>query len=1076
MRTLSILRTGLALVAALLLGAGCSQQSKVAGHLARAATYHQEGDLEKAKIEYLNVLRLNRTNAVAVAHLGAIFFDQGAIQQAFSFLQRSRELAPLEVENRVRLGHILLSRGETTQARDEALFVLGHQPANDEAILLLTYASKTEAEINDTRRVLAGLQQQGGWRFSHHLALANFLFRNRNVPAAETEIRKALALESKSYAAHLALANLLLSQTNLAQAGPAYRSAAELSPLRHGARIRYAEFLLQNNTNSEAGLKVLGEYLAAAPDFLAAKRLMSQVALSEGRHADALRWVEEVLRLDPIHFDSQVLRGNILLASGELSKAVEVFEKVDRTFAPSAEVKYQLALTHLLNKKIPLVVPLLEQAVKLNPDSVEAVRLRGQLELRMGDVTKAASGILPLAKKRPDDISLQLLLAECYMVMGRHDDAMQVYGAVTKRHPGSLEAWMAAGQALRVQDRNADARGVFEHVRKLAPQHLGSLYQLVELELAEKQYAKASAWVAKQSEEARRSAPSQLLEGRIYIAQGDWAKAETALRAAIAADANLTASYYLLANVFTQSKQQDKAIIQLEQLIAKNPKEDRALMLLGMLQQEKREWKSAQATYERLLAINPGFVPALNNLAVLYSEEAGQLDKAYELAQKARQLVPEDPSIADTLGWILFQQRKYSEALPLLRESAARFRQNGEILFHLGMTYYMLTQEGPARSAFEAALKSPTPFKGREEIRQRLDLLNRAGSRLTEESLLELARQHPDDPFCRMGLAEFYEAQKDPEKAARAYQAVLDSNPKAIQALSRLAVLYAGPLKDQAKALDLAKRAQAQNPDDPSLAAIYGQIAFQNNEHVLAYNLLREASAALTNRADVIHQFAWAAYSVGREGEASSAMDRVLRLNPDRATSDSATWFMAMTSGYRAGTPAGVAEAAVRASELLKAAPNHVPGLMVQGAAQMAKGDRALARQTFERVQTIYPEFFPVRKPLALLYADDPALEQTAFEMARKLRELMPKDLEIASLMGRLSFRRQDYTSALLYFQEVLASRQQDYDSHYFMGLSYAKLRQPARAKDSFQRALALGLKDPYAAEAKRQIADVQGN
>ena len=47
---------------------------------------------------------------------------------------------------------------------------------------------------------------------------------------------------------------------------------------------------------------------------------------------------------------------------------------------------------------------------------------------------------------------------------------------------------------------------------------------------------------------------------------------------------------------------------------------------------------------------------ALNNLAVLYSDDLGQLDKAYDLAKKAREVAPNDPHIADTLGWILYKE------------------------------------------------------------------------------------------------------------------------------------------------------------------------------------------------------------------------------------------------------------------------------------------------------------------------------------------------------------------------------------------------------------------------------------
>lgn len=1074
MRTKPILQAGLLVLLSLFIGTGCSQKSKVARHLTRAESYFKEGDLEKAKIEFLNVLRLDRTNALAFVRLGSIFFDQGAVQQAYPFLARSKELAPQELDNRVKLGHILLSRSEAPKAREEALAILAKQPTHDEAILLLTYSSKTEAEMNDTRQRVSQLAQQTGPRASHHLSFANFLFRGKNIPAAEAEIRKALALDPKSFAAHLALGNLMLSQTNLVQAGNEFKTAAELSPPRHMARIRYVEFVFQQNTNVAPGVKILNEYLAATPDFLSAKRLLAQVAVAEKRHEDALKQVDELLRLDPLNYDSQMLRGNVFLAMGDLPKALEAYEKIDKTFSPSPEVKFQLALVNLLDRKLPKVVPFLDQAIKLDPENPEAVRLRGQLELRMGDPAKAASGILPLAKKRPEDATLQLLLAECYLGMGRNEEAMQIYSTVTKRYPGNLEAWMAAGFAFRQQDRPAEARGVFEHIRKIAPEHLPSLYQLVEIELNEKAYAKALAWVTQQKEDARKSAPSLLLEGRIYAAQGDWAKAEAVLRKALEADANLTPAYYLLATVFTQSKQQDKAVRQLEELIAKNPKEERGLMLLGMLQHERQEYKSAQSTYERLLAINPAFVPALNNLAILCAEQLNQPERAYEFAQKARQLLPEDPSIADTLGWILFQQRKYAEALPLLKDSANKFRNNGEVLFHLGMTYYMLTQEAPARTALQAALKTTTQFKGRDEAKQRLDILNRTGVNLSENSLLELAQQHPDDPFCKMALAELYENQKNVDKAARAYQSILDTNPKAVQALNRMALLYAGPLQDKAKALDFAKRARDLAPDDPSLAATYGQMAYLNGDFVLAYNLLRESAAGLTNRADVLHQFGWAAYSVGREAEGVAAMERSMALRPEAATAESIKWFLAMTAAYR--NPTSLPDAPARAAELVKSAPTHVPGLMVIGANQMEKGDRTAAKATFEKVAGIYPEFHLVRKPLAILYAEDPATESKAYEMARKLREVMPNDLDLTSLMGRLSYRKQDFAAAALYLQQVVTARPQDMEAHYYLGLSYAKQKQAARAKESLQRALTLGLKDPLAKEARRVLGEVQAN
>ena len=73
--------------------------------------------------------------------------------------------------------------------------------------------------------------------------------------------------------------------------------------------------------------------------------------------------------------------------------------------------------------------------------------------------------------------------------------------------------------------------------------------------------------------------------------------------------------------------------------------------MLALVYEQMNDYLKARDAYEKVLAIKPDSVVALNNLAYLNAEHLNNLDKAYELAIKARQLTPEDPSIADTFGW-----------------------------------------------------------------------------------------------------------------------------------------------------------------------------------------------------------------------------------------------------------------------------------------------------------------------------------------------------------------------------------------------------------------------------------------
>src|SRR5207245_5783401 len=175
-----------------------------------------------------------------------------------------------------------------------------------------------------------------------------------------------------------------------------------------------------------------------------------------------------------------------------------------------------------------------------------------------------------------------------------------------------------------------------------------------------------------------------------------------------------------------------------------------------------------RATYEKLLAANPESTFALNNLAYLYSEQFGMLDKAYDMARKARELLgyknqPSENLIdstvrttrglrtyqaytAGTLGWILFKRGEYPWALSLLQESAQKMSADkmpaeAQEYFHLGMTYYMLGQEERSRNAFNRALSLNQEFTGKEEAARRLALLAINGKTAGADILASLEKQ-----------------------------------------------------------------------------------------------------------------------------------------------------------------------------------------------------------------------------------------------------------------------------------------------------------------------------------------------
>ena len=101
----------------------------------------------------------------------------------------------------------------------------------------------------------------------------------------------------------------------------------------------------------------------------------------------------------------------------------------------------------------------------------------------------------------------------------------------------------------------------------------------------------------------------------------------------------------------------------MDEVIKIDPKNIGALMLSGILYQQSGDIPKAREAYEAVVALSPGFAPAANNLAYIYCEYLGDTDKALKLASTARDVAPDNPNIADTLGWTLYKRSNYEWAL-----------------------------------------------------------------------------------------------------------------------------------------------------------------------------------------------------------------------------------------------------------------------------------------------------------------------------------------------------------------------------------------------------------------------------
>jgi Tfp pilus assembly protein PilF len=255
---------------------------------------------------------------------------------------------------------------------------------------------------------------------------------------------------------------------------------------------------------------------------------------------------------------------------------------------------------------------------------------------------------------------------------------------------------------LQMGDAGA-ARKVLEEALQINPSDVLALRALNQsyetLKEAPMAVAKVSEYAARQP----KSAGVQEFLGELLAGSGDLAGARAAFQAAKAADPQSVQADLSLVQVDLVEGKLDDAEHRLRAVLSANPADTTAHLWMGNLAASRGDYRTSEEQLRAVIAADPDNHQALNNLAYILAER-NQPGEALKFAQRAKELAPDRPVYADTLGWILYQQGLYASAIREL-ESAVAKRADPIWQYHLAMAYAKAGDQDRARHVLQAALQ-----------------------------------------------------------------------------------------------------------------------------------------------------------------------------------------------------------------------------------------------------------------------------------------------------------------------------------------------------------------------------------
>jgi len=768
-----------AIIAVTVLGisslAGCGgADTRRMRHMDQGREYFQEGNFEKARVEFRNALQIAPEDAEARLMNGRVAERLGDIRQAAGMYQGAIDVDPANTEARAHLGRMLVFGGAAQRALEVVEPGLASHPDDAE---LLTVRGAARVQLKDGPGALADAKRavELAPNSENAVALLASLYRQAGETSQAIELlNTTLTQLPKSIELRQVLANLYLSAQDQARAEEQLRKVIELEPTKLAHRYQLARLLTATRRIDDAD-RVMQEAMKAVPDSDEAKLVYVEFISSQRSREAAEKTLREFAAANPKKYGLQLGLATFQQRGGKTADAIETYRAVvarDGAGPDGLTARNRIAAIHAAQGRYDEARKLIEEVLQKNPRDNDALTLRGNILLENGDAAAAVADLRAVLRDQPNAVNVRRVLARAHLASGETGLAEENLRAAAAAAPTDIAVRTELAQLL-VQTQHVDeAAELLEKSVHDAPTDPAAREALVRfyistsnLEAARTaaadlqtlrpdlpagpylsgliaQAQKRPGDAAQEFEKALQiqpGAPDVLAAlAKLHISQGASDKAFARVREAVDAEPKNGVVRNLLGELYFTAKRYPDAVEQLTQASQLAPKWWLPYRNLALTKLATNDMAGGIAAYESGVKATDRSAVLVTELAALY-ERQGRIDDAIREYEALHARSPQLELAANNLAMLLVTYKQDKPSLDRARDLTVPFATsaNGSLLDTHGWVLFKRREYAEALPVLErAAERAPQS----QVIRYHLGMAQlEAGQHAKARSSLEAA-------------------------------------------------------------------------------------------------------------------------------------------------------------------------------------------------------------------------------------------------------------------------------------------------------------------------------------------------
>ena len=484
-----------------------------------------------------------------------------------------------------------------------------------------------------------------------------------------------------------------------------YREASKsVEDSRIAARTAYIALY---GENYEETLNALDRWRELEPDAIDLSRMYAVTYLKLEQPEKAVPYIEDLLS-DYHESPADEAMAVKQLLSKEASNEV-AYEVLQRLNEKNKDNKHLLVLQSRYAAQLEHydeALALLDQVLVMDPELYDVLLIKARILSAQGKNDEATLLIKQVVDELPENNALRLQYARMLVEQHKMEEATKQYSILQKNLPDDGEISLSLA-LLYIETKQLDqAVEVLEHLIEIDKEVPVANYYLGRIAQNQGDEKQAISYYlgVKTGEYAY---DAQLRIGILLAVLGkpDDGLAKLEALAEQQTSWALRVKAYLAQGEILRAEKRFEEGVEMYSRALQQKRDDTTLLYARGLMAEKIDrLDMTEADLLKVISKEPDNADALNALGYTLADRTSRYQEAQEYIKRAAALVPDDPAILDSLGWVSYRLGELDEALKWLAKAFEKL-EDAEIAAHYGEVLWQSNQKDKAREVWNKGKK-----------------------------------------------------------------------------------------------------------------------------------------------------------------------------------------------------------------------------------------------------------------------------------------------------------------------------------------------------------------------------------